>query len=395
MPGEGSIFQRAQDGRWVAALKIGPRGQSRKWVRYLPLRENRKGERHCRKAALKLLDELIEDVQQGRADRGARPVSPTLGDYLGRWHSVYATKVGASQATNALSLIKHHIVPALGPVDIARLTAHDVDRFLAGLSLSSQSKRHAYNVLAKALDTAVRDELVPRNVARLVDAPGVTKVERQPWSLPEAATFLESARQDRYFAAYLLAIVPGIRQGEILGLAWADVDLDALEIRVDRQLQRRAGEYVRVPTKGRHGSSRSIAPGVADVLREHRRTQLAERLAAKRPTQDGLVFLTPKGLPVNGSWLTHHFEALSRGCAAECGARHVHRKGVRVIPFHSLRHLSGTLMALLQVNPRVAQLQLGHRNVSTTLGSYTHVTDEQQADAAAKVAALLGLGKLA
>lgn len=398
MTGTGSVYVLTVDRpgrqplrRWVAAYSVGPRGGAKKHVRYLrqaaALRLSRgrtaaQAERACRRATERLLEGLIEDVLSGRQGRRRAVDAPgtTLGAFLRRWHETYVTTVGAKQAANTTALLRH-VEPALGDVPLAGLRPSDVEAFLAGLRrrLSGQTVRHAYNLLAVALDAALRDELVERNVVRLTRPPAVVKVPRRPWTMAECAAFLETARSDRYYPAYLLAIIPGLRQGEILGLAWSDVELDELRISVDLQLARRGGDYVRVPTKSRRGGTRSIEDALARALREHRAQQLAERLAAGRPTDDGLVFVTERGRPVSGSWLTHHFEMLSA------------RAGVPVIPFHGLRHAAASYMAAAGVSPAVAQLQLGHANVATTLGVYTHVSEEQTLDAARRIAAALGL----
>lgn len=389
MPGEGSVYPltvkrpgKEPLTRWVAALTVGQRGATKKHVRYLRQSEVRRlsakrtpdqAERACRRAAEKLLATLIDDVRAGRTGRPPSVAPTTLGDFLHGWHEVYVHGVGTKQRENTAALIRDHIEPGLGDAALGDLRGADIERLLGGLRgrLGSQSVRHVYNLLAVALDSAVRDELIARNPVRLVKPPAVVKQPRQPWSTDEAIRFFEAAREDRYYAAYVLAVVPGLRQGEILGLAWSDVDLEGLSIRVDVQLQRRDGMYVRVATKTKRESSRSIDEDVAAVLAAHKARQDAERPVIPL---DGLVFVTEQGRPVNGSWLTHHFERLSR------------KAGLRVIPFHALRNVAGSEMAGAGVSPRVAQDQLGHANISTTLGIYTHTTTEQGRDAAHRVA---------
>lgn len=370
MPGEGSLYQRKSDGRWVAALRIGPRGADRKFVRYAPLRDN------SRKTAQRLLREMLDAHGDGR---DPVPSRMTLGAYLPGWREVYATKVGPAQLRNVDSLMRTRILPALGGYRVSDITPALVERFLVRLPLSDQSVRHAYNALALVWDAAVRDGLATRNVVRILDRPTVRdRRERVPWTVDEARRFIEAVRDDRYFAAYLLAMYPGPRQGEILALTWADLDLDTGSVRIASKLARRDGRYVREETKTRHAYTAALSVAVRDALRAHRARQLAERVAAGVPTDDGLVFVTEAGRPVNGSWLTHHFQRL------------VADTGLPAVDFHSLRHLATSLDVAAGSHPRVAMAQRGHRSITTSMDRYAHIVDDDQRRAAMAVDALLG-----
>jgi integrase len=357
MGGEGSVYRRKSDGRWVAALAIGRRGESRKIVRYAPRWDN------TRTAARALLADLVAGL--------AGPASTmTLGDYLRRFLDDY--DVGQSQRANAESVARIWIEPTIGQRQLRELRPDDIRDALRRMDdRSPQMRRHVYNLLAVALDRAERDGLVARNPARLVDRPVVRRADKRPWSREQVDAFLHAARGDRYHALYLAAAATGLRQGELLGLAWSDVDLERGRITVAVQLQRIDGQYVRVAPKGDRPPRVVEVPGIViDALREHRTVQLAERLAAGVPTDDGLVFLTERGRPVHGSVVTHRLKRIAAAA------------GLPPRDFHSFRRYHGSLSAELGIHPNVEQGQLGHANVSTTLGHYTYTTTEQARAAA-------------
>ena len=368
-PGTGSVWRRGSDGRWVAGVRTGPRGASILRVRFAPKADN------TRQAALALLDELRRS--------GARATSKTtLGDFLRAWLSDYGTQVGPKQWANAESMIRLH----LGVVAASRLGDVGPEQIRAVLQrmrvarLSPQTVRHFYNVLAVALDQAERDGLIPRNPVRLVVRPRVPRTQRPVWTLEQGRAFLASVRDDPSYPLYLAAMITGLRQAELLGLAWIDVDLDGATANIETQLARRQGQYVRVALKSsRTRAQIALPPILVAALAEHRRRQRAQRIAAGRPTEEGLVFVTEGGRPLNGSAVTHRFQKAAASA------------GLPVVPFHSARHFAASLLAAQGVHPRIAMEALGHASIGTTMAIYTHTTTaEARAAAALAEAALMG-----
>jgi integrase len=353
MGGEGSVFRRRSDGRWVAVLSVGPRGAAKKLVRYAPRRDN------TQRAAKELLTRLIGDAEG--------PTSTmTVGEYLRRFLDDY--DVGRSQRANAASLLRTWIEPAIGGIPLAGLRPDDIRVALRILRTrrSAQLARHAYNLLAVALDRAEHDELIPRNPVRRVERPSVKRADKRPWTRDQLDAFLHAAEGDRYHALYLAAAATGLRQGELLGLAWSDVDLDGGRITVAVQLQRVNGAYKRVPPKGDRPPRVIEVPGIViDALRDHRASQLEERIEAGVPTEDGLVFLTEAGRPVNASVITHRLQRIAA------------KAGLPRQDFHSFRRYHGTLAAALGIHPSVEQAALGHASSATTLAHYTYTTDAE------------------
>lgn len=147
--------------------------------------------------------------------------------------------------------VRLYLVPLLGTKRLETLGPRHVRMFLADVARKSSpaTAKEAHRVLRTALTAATREELVTRNVASLVEAPKVVSRETTPWTLDETLAFLEEARRDPLYAAFVLAIAMGLRRGEVLGLRWSDVNLDGRVIRISNQVQRIGGELYQDTTK--------------------------------------------------------------------------------------------------------------------------------------------------
>ncbi len=222
--------------------------------------------------------------------------------------------------------------------------------------------------------------LVVRNVADMVDSPSPQHKEIQPFGPEQMTIFLETAEENRLYALYCLAIGTGMRQSELLGLTWPDVDFEAGVVRIRQQLvwsPKRGFSFSEPKTaKGR----RSIAlPAFAlEALRQHRRAQLQERLALGPAWEDnGLVFPNAICKPMDrGNLVRRSFHPL------------LAKAGLPRIRFHDLRHTAATLLFSQGENPKVVQERLGHATVGMTLDVYSHVLPNLQRQAAAKLDAL-------
>ena len=212
-----------------------------------------------------------------------------------------------------------------------------------------------------------------RNVASIVRGPRIDHEEVQPRSRDEAAMFLAAARAHPLSALFAVGVAVGPRQGELLTLAWNDVDLDGGILRVRRTVQRLRGQgLVFGPPKStdRVGASR-LPDSACAALLSHRQRQDVERLTAGDSWQEsGLVFTTSVGTVVEPRNLSRIFEHL------------VERSGVRRIRFHDLRHTCASLLLAQGVSPRVVMDVLGHSQLSITMDLYSHVMPSALRDAA-------------
>jgi integrase len=261
-----------------------------------------------------------------------------------------------------------HIVPALGRIKLKTLSPAHLQGFYRerlNSGLSSRTVQYLHALLHKALKQALRWELVPRNVATAVDPPRLHREEIQPLSPTQARAFLAAAREDRLEALYVLAIHCGLRQGELLGLRWEDIDLEAGTLQVRRTLTAAKGERTfTVPKTVKSRRKVKLTAGAIDALIRHKQRQIEERehLAGLWQAQ-GLIFASGVGTPINRHNLLHRsFKPLLE----KAGLPHSVR-------FHDLRHTCATLLLGKSVHPKLVQELLGHSNVSITLDTYSHI----------------------
>jgi len=263
------------------------------------------------------------------------------------------------------------------------LSPQQVQAMLSGLQLKRLSPatiRGVRAVLRAALGDAMRWGLVARNVAALAYGPRMERPELSVFSAKEAQAFLEAIRGDRLEAFFCVAIATGLRLGELLGLRWADVDLDSEVLMVQQALQR-VGKHVRfVEPKSRRSRRRVSLPTFAiRALKSHRQLQASERrLAGSKWVETGLVFTSTIGTPADERNVRRAFKSV------------VHAAELPDLRLHDLRHTTATLLLTQGVHPRVVMETLGHSKVSLTLDTYSHVLPGLQAEAAKRMQDAIG-----
>lgn len=363
MAGEGSIYQSGE--WWIAQVSTGGRGQRR----YLRRKRRRRSE------AVTALAELQADRRAGVTRSRS-----TTGDYLAGWVATVRNLRPSTQRGYATA-IELHLVPEIGAIRLADLSPIDVERMLARLAgrMSPKHLRNVHAVLRKALADARRHGMVARNVAasEYVDAPRVPDEEPASFTAAEVARLLAAADGDRIETPLRLALGTGLRQGELLGLAWEDIDLDGGRLHVRRELVRRDGTYHREELKTGSRSRRvlPLAPALVALLSVHLD---AIRDAGLVPISTGPVFVTAAGVPLNGSSLTHRLYDLEAAA------------GVRRLPWKNLRTTFASRLFEAGVPDRVIADWLGHTRRSTTHGHYIDTANGSQERALAAVGGLLG-----
>lgn len=330
----------------------------------------------------------------------ARPVTtraPKLKEYLTYWlDQVVRTSLKPKTAETYALHVRLYIVPGLGEKRLDKLTVRDVRGWLnllgeecqccaqgkdsarpaklrrccaigacCGKHISRRTLIDARAVLRSALSAAMSEELIDRNVAMGIKLLSSRTRQSAPWSVEEARQFLVSAKDDDdpLYAAYVLILVLGLRRGEMLGLTWPMVDLDTAQLEVGYSLQRIGGRLVRGATKTEASDAVLPLPAIClSALRLHYRAQAAAKHAAGPfwvPT--GYVFATRDGLPLDPRNFHRAFKARSA------------KAGVRAIPVHGTRHTCGSLLAALDVHPRVAMQIMRHSKIAVTMEIYTHI----------------------
>ena len=292
-----------------------------------------------------------------------------VGKYLDSWlkDSVQDT-VRLTTYQGYERIVRLHIKPTLESIKLDRLTSHHVRglyREKLEVDLAPRVVQLIHTTLHKALKQAVADDLIPRNVTESVKAPRPVSKEMQPLSPDQARALLKAARGEKLEALYILALTTGMRQGELLGLKWEDIDMETGILHVRRTLSTAMGEGFSFNPPKTAKSRRSIrSPQLALVsLRRHRAVQLEERIKVARLWKDNdLVFTTGVGTPISRSDLiTRSFKPL------------LQRSGLPDIRFHDLRHTCATLLLGKGVHVKLVQELLGHSTIAVTLDTYSHV----------------------
>ncbi len=303
------------------------------------------------------------------ADEGIKPASgrTTVGNWLEVWLRTSVEQRNRPRtAASYRETVERYIIPAVGRIPLVKLAPEDVSRMTADLErrgkLSPTTIYYTYAVLRIALNRAVKTGRVARNVATLVDPPRKARPRLEPLSADQVRTFLASVGADRSGPLYTCAVALGMRQGELLGLRWSDVDLDGGTLTVRHSLE--VGMRVLAePKTDRAKRTLTLSPSVIATLRAHRTRQLEERIAAGPRWHDrDFVFATPTGEPLDTRNVTKAFQrALAK---AELPRQR----------FHDLRHACATL--LLEDGEELAVISriLGHSNLSTTADVYAHLT---------------------
>ncbi|ONI50892.1 MULTISPECIES: tyrosine-type recombinase/integrase [unclassified Streptomyces] len=374
-PNGGGTVTRRKDGRYQGAAYV----------------TNTDGHRVRKFVYGSTYDEAAEKLGKlQEQERNGVPVPSrtwSLGEWLAYWleHIVKPNREHNTYVKYE-SKVRLYLVPHLGKKPLVRLTPAQLRSFMAELKRTEvppAARFEVLRVLRNALNRAVREELLTRNVAELVDMPKVTKKEAKPWNAREAITFLRSARAHRLYAACVLVLVLGLRRSEVLGLRWQDIDFDQRQFTPLKQVQRVKGVGL-VLKDLKTESSHAVLPlpeFCARALEERRKLQDLERRIvgdgwSQEPGQD-LIFSSERGGLIDPVGFSRSFNAL------------VKRAGVRRITVRLARHTCGTLLAFLKVHPKVAQAILRHSQISMTMDVYTHVVGDGEREAVTMLAELL------
>jgi integrase len=372
--GEGTIYRR-KDGRFEAAMYVPTTsGQSRRIRIYGKTRAE----------AHRKLTEAAAGVQAGVPVPGQ---TARLAEYLDYWLE-HHVKPSLRPKTYELYevAVRLYLKPGLGRQTVRGLSVPMVQAYLNEKLAEGHSVRKVQIIrttLSAALTRAQREELVSRNVARLVELPQWERAEIQPWSAEEAWTFLEAAAGHPLYSAFLLLVLCGLRRGEALGLRWCDINLEENRLYIRQQLQRIGPSLTIGPVKTRSGQrDLPLVETLREALFGHRQRQLAGREAcgsdwAGSGDGDELVFTTVRGTPIEPRNFVRSFWRI---CQAN---------NIRVIKLHHIRHTAATLLKDLGVQARDVQFILGHASSWTTEQVYQHDDMASREAAISRIEALL------
>jgi integrase len=289
----------------------------------------------------------------------------SFGDYLVGWLEKLESKRAAKTMESYRWIINHHIKPELGTNPLTKLTQVDLNAFMKRKLDAGQSPRtvrYCHAIIRSALTRAEKDGLVGRNVAKLADPPAKSDAHVEPLTADGARRLLMGVSGDRLEALYSVAPAIGLRRGEALGMTWAALNLEKGFMSVTQTVQRIKGKglVIRKAAKNKKGLRTIPLPTFAVVaLEQHRCNQAEERAFAGDDWEDnGLVFCTPLGKPLDPRNLVRHFHGVLK------------LLGMDQKRFHDLRHTAASLLLAQGATLHDVKEILGHSQISLTADLY-------------------------
>nr|WP_251025966.1 site-specific integrase [Bacillus sp. ISL-47] len=323
-----------------------------------------------KKEAQMALAEAINAVNKGSY---IEPSTVLYKDYLEQWFKTKQNSIGVQTARVYKDHLNGKIIPCLGKVMLSKLTAIQIQTFINGLSqagLRSSTVKKTFEIIRNSLEHAVDFEMIPKNPAKKVKLPKSNKKEMNIWNENEVNCFLEVAKKDPIYIVFILALTTGMRQGEILGVRWKDVDLEKGLINIQQTLSHDGKTFLSgAKTKS---SLRTINLSLATInhLKRRKRIVSKEKLSLGPEYQDfDLIACTQHGTPLNPANVRRSFNRL------------INLADVPKIRFHDLRHTHATLLLSKGVNVKVISERLGHSDIKVTLETYSHVLPTMQEEA--------------
>lgn len=295
-------------------------------------------------------------------------------------------------------IVRVHIKPNLGKAYLKELKPEQVQRFYnerKASGLSSRTVRYIHTVLHEALEQAVKNNLIVRNVCKSTTLPKQEKREMRVLSVEEQNRFMDALSANKMGIAFKLFLASGMRRGELLGLNWKNVDLKEGVIRVTRSLSRTKVNFdneskenktailIQKPKTKKGERTIPLFSSIISDLKEHKAAEKEkfinlgwDDIKIKQHFKDGLVFTNELGGHIEPRNLTRKFYSLVKAA------------GIPKANLHSLRHSFATRLLEMGVSPKVVQEILGHSTITLTLDTYSHVMPELKKDAVDKLGGL-------
>lgn len=331
--------------------------------------------RGSKKLAEAELARLINSVETGSEVESTKQ---SLADYTERWLKSCERHLKPRTLQRYRELMTRHALPVIGGVELRKLRPLHIEKMLLHVrdkGLSERTALHVYRVLFTALEQAVKWQVVDRNVATSVVPPKPPKEPMEPPDPADITQLLETIRDTEVEIPTVIAIGTGMRLGEVLGLRWKDVDLEAGTARVMQTIQ--VDRSFGTPKTHRSARPIGLPQFVTDALKAHRRHQNELRLVAGDAWRDlDLISCRPDGAPLDPRRVSRLFSAVASGL--DLG-----------YTFHGLRHAYASLMLLSGVDLKVISGLLGHSSIGITADLYLHVAERANQEAASKLDSLL------
>lgn len=378
---KGHIRERSP-GRWAIVLDVGeidPKTgrKKRKWHSFAGTK--RQAQAECAR--------LITALMEGNY---VEPSKQTVAEFLDEWLTFIKPSVAPKTHERYTEICRKGLSPLMGDVKLSKLKTDRIDAAFAtalteprkadGKPLAPRTVHHYRRVLIKALGQAVTWDRLAKNPATDTTRPKVERPKLTAYNATQTAQLIEAMRPTRMFIPVLLAVMCGLRRGEILALRWRHVELgdNRRELSVmESAEQTKEGVRYKEPKSGRSRTV-SLSTTMIAELKAHRARQAEEQLRLGiRPDDDSFVVAQVDGRPLQPRSLTHEWMRL------------IQKTDLPRIRFHDLRHTHATQMLSAGVHPKIASERLGHSTIGITLDLYSHVMPGMQADAAEQVDAAL------
>jgi integrase len=379
---------RCRGGQWTA--KQGEMACEKCGAELSPVTPTRHRKWHSgydrKKDATEALHQLVTDVRKGSY---VEPSKETFGEYLERWLPTIKETVRANTYEAYRGAVEVHLVPSLGTVPLRQLDRATFSTYYSELSrtgrkdgkggLSPRSVRAIHVTAHKALRDAVKDNLLVRNPTDDAAVPAKVRSATPSWTAEQVTKFLASVQGKPLHPAFLTLATTGLRRSELLGLRWADIDLEAGTLAVRQVVSLdRYKPFLAEPKTPRSRRVIALDPGTVKTLKSHRKVQNEGRLLAGQTWQDrDLVFAAPDGGILHPQTLSGAFE------------RAVEAAGLPPIGIHGLRHSSASLGLAAGVPLVIMSERLGHSSTAITGDVYSHSLPSQHQAAADQVAGLI------
>jgi integrase len=372
---KGHVRERGK-GNWYAVLDVrDPRTgkRKRKWHSL-----QAKGKREAQIECSRLISEMSGGLY-------VEPARITVAQFLDRWLEDVKARVTAKSHERYSEIVRKNINPLLGAVVLTKLMPMQIsDAYAKALSngrrdgmggLAPSTVRYMHVILKAAMQQAVKWRMLARNSADAVDPPKIERSAMNTYDLAQTADLIDAARATRMTITVILAVLCGLRRGEIAALRWRNINLDAAQLAVTESAeQTKAGVRYKKPKSGK-GRTVALSARVVNELRSHR-VQQAEELLKLGVALTGETFVVAQadGSPLQPRTITHQWHLLL-----------ANNRTLPRIRFHDLRHAHATHMLSSGVHPKIASERLGHSKVGITMDLYSHVMPGMQEDAAARV----------
>lgn len=364
---------------------------------YQPPQEN--GQRHPR---IRCLDREAAELAQAdwlankRAGIDAAEGRQTVAAWLSFWYEQHAKpNIKPKTAHFYRQMLESYVIPVLGDHRLDKLNADHIVQLVNQLreNLSPLTVRHVYSVLRRALDRAVKARKIPYNPAEAVDPPKAPRTEQTPFTLAQSRAILKAVKGHRLEVLYHIALLLGLRKGEVLGLRWVDFNEAAATIKVTQQIQTVDGE-TRPETPKSETSRRTLPlpPLVIELLQTHWQEQQEERRRLGVEWHEhGLIFPNEHGKPMLPRNLSRHWYKVLAAAGIGQKVRDTVRKRTEYLgklPFHRLRHTAATRLSENGASEAVIAAILGHSRSGVTAG-YVHASLDEMRAAIERVDRLL------